>query len=466
MSKLGIHVSAGDRTGLGQLLSVCASTNSPVPVIFSVGQDVWPDVQKYSPTTVAIYRYQPGGNDAPGNTYRGDPEQSERDWMALCMPNWTKNKADYYAPINEQDAGDIAGYIWLNAFSLECMKIAETNGYQLALYAFSGGNPRDGSTDLDRTTLEDKWSVLVPSLQAAKANGHLLLLHEYGFGSGTLQKSAPNLALRYRRSLYYLHQFNADPAVVISEASAGVGGLSIGLDAWLADVKWYDSELMKDAGVIGCCLYQAGGAENIKDAFPKLGAYISQTPTPIVSLSGDNPVVFDPSVYVIPPPTLPTTNPAGGLGNMPTGPIDIPILPIPTSPIDPTTVTPIPTDPTGSNPIPIGEPVATTPEPIAPALPPTTPPPSSGPLDFSVAVVNCRRNPAQRDGIIVTFQFTATGGNGAYTYTHDSQALPGPVFERLATHSGRIIDDFGVISGDGQTASKKLFFSPKDMDCQ
>ncbi|HEY4722871.1 MAG TPA: hypothetical protein VII92_13540, partial [Anaerolineae bacterium] len=329
MSKLGIHVSSGDRRGFGDLLKNCANAGSPVPVIFSVDQDVWPDVEKFSPKTIVVYRHKPAsaGGDAPGDTYHGDAVKSAQAWMALCMVNWAKNKANYYAPINEQDAGDIDGCKWLNTFSLECMKIAEANGYKLALYAFSGGNPRDGSTDLDRTTLEDKWSVLVPSLRTAKANGHILLLHEYGFNSpairdgqgnlvapaSTLHASAPNLALRYRRSLHYLSRFDADPLLVISEASAGVGGYdSIGLDVWLKDAEWYDSELMKDRNVIGCCLYQAGGAENIKGAFPKLANYISQTPTPAIPLSGGDPVVFDPSVYVIPPPTLPTTDPTGG----------------------------------------------------------------------------------------------------------------------------------------------------------
>lgn len=204
------------------------------------------------------------------------------------MPVWRRNQAHYYAPINEQDAGTLPGYTWLNAFSLECLRIADTNGFKLALYGFSGGNPRDGETDLDRSTLEDKWRELVPSLQFAKQHGHILLLHEYGFGSPanhggpatSLRASAPDLALRYRRSYRFLHRFNADPPLVISEASAGVGfNESFGIAPWLADAQWYDSELMRDRVVVGCCLYQLGGDENLRDALPGLGAYVSATPT-------------------------------------------------------------------------------------------------------------------------------------------------------------------------------------------
>lgn len=275
MSKLGVHVSAGNRRGFGEFLQVGAAAGSPVPVVFSVDQDVWPDVQRFSPQTLVVFRHQPrnpgeqDGLDAPEDTYHGDPVESARDWMARLMPVWRKNRAHYYAPINEQDAGTLAGYTWLNTFSIECLTIADGEGFKLALYGFSGGNPRDGVTDLDRSTLEDKWLELVPSLRYAKSNGHILLLHEYGFDSPaanggpatTLRASTPHLALRYRRSYRYLHRFNADPPLVISEAGAGVGGFGeLGQAAWLEDAKWYDGELMRDRVVLGCCLYQVGVA--------------------------------------------------------------------------------------------------------------------------------------------------------------------------------------------------------------
>ena len=305
MSKLGVHISAGNRRGFGEFLQACVAAASPVPVVFAVDQDVWPDVAKFSPTTIVIFRHQnndpaTGGQDGPGDAYVGDPIQSAQRWMAANMVSWRKNRAHYYAPINEQDAGTLPGYTWLNAFSLECLRIADANGFKLALYGFSGGNPRDGDTDLDRSTLEDKWRELVPSLQFAKQHGHILLLHEYGFGSvaanggpaTSLRASAPDLALRYRRSYRFLHRFDADPPLVISEASAGVGGFGrLGQAAWLEDAQWYDSELMRDRVVIGCCLYQLGGDENFKDVLPALGAYIAAAPT--IAPEGDPVIDLD-----------------------------------------------------------------------------------------------------------------------------------------------------------------------------
>ena len=145
MSKLGLHVSSGNRRGFGDYLQKCATAGSPVPVIFSVGQDVWQDVQRYSPTTKLIFRTQNDVRqneigDGPGSMYTGDPVQTAHDWMSLMMPVWALNKADYYAPLNEQDPALLSGFTWLNAFSIECMKIGEANGYKLDIYPFYGSD--------------------------------------------------------------------------------------------------------------------------------------------------------------------------------------------------------------------------------------------------------------------------------------------------------------------------------------
>jgi hypothetical protein len=292
MSKLGLHISSGKHDdgrgfGLGQALKQCAEAGHPLPVIFSVGQNVWPDVQRYSPQTVVIFRTQINGmgktiGDGPGSIYTGDPVQTARAWMAEMMPVWAKNKAHYYAPLNEQDPGVLAGFVWLNAFTIECMNVAKANGYKLALYAFSGGNPKNllGPTGEIVATADQCWQTISPSLQKAKTEGHILLLHEYGFRYGTLQASAPYLALRYRAA-YSKLPADARPALVISEASADMGFTQ--RPDWLEDAKWYDGELMKDRAVMGCCLYQLGGKENLAQVLRPLADYIAATPTPVIS---------------------------------------------------------------------------------------------------------------------------------------------------------------------------------------
>jgi hypothetical protein len=287
MSKLGFHISQGDQRGLGEALDRCAKRGHPVAVVFSVGQDLWPDIARYSPSTTYIFRTQKNHlgvsiGDGPQDVYHGDPVQSARGWMDQMMPVWEKNKAHFYAPLNEQDPAQIEGFTWLNAFSVECLNIAEAHGLKLGLYAFSGGNPKDvlQPASGQAFTRDDAWRALLPSLRRAKQGGHILLLHEYGFQAGTLRNSQPWLALRYRHVYRYLASENADANLVISEASANVG-FTGDPALWLSDVKWYDSELLKDRAVIGCCLYQLGGKENFVSVLPQLTDYIAAMPTPL-----------------------------------------------------------------------------------------------------------------------------------------------------------------------------------------
>jgi hypothetical protein len=355
-----------------------------------------------------------------------------------------------YAPINEQDPAQIEGFTWLNAFTIECLNIAEANGYKLALYAFSGGNPKDVLQPASGRpfTRDDAWRELIPSLQRAKANGHILLLHEYGFHFETLRKSAPYLALRYRHAYRLLAQHNADPPLVISEASAGVGFAGIASKPWLEDVKWYDSEIMKDRAVIGCCLYQLGGAENFVSLVPKLADYISQTPTPPPASEGAPVVpgpdldangqpVSDEFVFIAPTDTTPTQVP----------------VPTPT-----TTPTLEPTPPPTPTPTPTPEPVPTPP----PPAPTPTPIPRSEPLDFNVTIARVRKDPDRPKHIIVTFQIEATGGSGEYQYTCEGMVLSGPARDRPSTRSGAIVESYKVTSSDGQTVEKKFFFAARD----
>lgn len=317
MSKLGVHVSAGNRRGFGAYLLTCAEAGHPVPVIMAVDQDVWPDVARYSPSTIVVYRHQPKdrqgqGLDGPPGIYTGDPVASARAWLALLLPNWQRNRATYYAPLNEQDPPTLAAFAWLDAFTLECLRLADQAGVKLALYAFSAGNPKHllDAAGAVLATPDECWVQLVPSLRYAAQHGHVLLLHEYGFDApagnggptGSLRASAPHLALRYRAAYQTLYRYDATPRLIVSEASASVGARPawgmMTRDQWLADAQWYDRELMRDAAVLGCCLYQVGGAEDLSEVLPALAGYTAATPTPDPEA---DPVV---GVVVEPPPPI------------------------------------------------------------------------------------------------------------------------------------------------------------------
>jgi len=313
MSKLGFHVSIGKRTGFREALQRAADAGNPVACVFSLEQDLWPDIHTASPNTTYIFRTQVNG-DGPQDAYRGDPLESARAFMAPVWGKWLVNHAHYHAPLNEFDPKSIDDLRWYNAFACEVIKMSNERGYAIALPAFSSGNPPDSPF-----TRYEAWTELLPMLEAIDAGGHLLILHEYGLQFETLEISRAYLALRYRSLLRFMAQRGLAAQLVISEASAGAGydGQSV---SWLLDAKWYDGQLMQDRAVIGACLYQIGGAESFVAILPTLADYIARTPTPALESQAD-PCVVGPDTNAagvpvpesVPPDILPPP-PAGCRG--------------------------------------------------------------------------------------------------------------------------------------------------------
>lgn len=320
MSRLGLHVTIGNRSGFGDALLRCSVAGSPIPVLQTVDVDLWPDVAQYSPQTRLVFRtkFDAAGReigDGPQAMYTGEPNAEAEAWMAKMMPRWRLNRAHYYAPINEQDGGPASDMDWLNVFLLRCIAIAQENGFKLAAPNFSTGNPRDDSpisrlvyalfqhrvpalaarlmnsvvvsntlAALDGNIVpgsaEDRWQRLIPAMTALRDTGGVLTIHQYGLHYGWLMASAPYLALRHRRDLAFLQSVDAAPRIVINEAGPGAGGFHGGINAWLADLAAYDAQLMVDPYVLGACIYQLGGAENIVTGLAQLAGYIAAHPTP------------------------------------------------------------------------------------------------------------------------------------------------------------------------------------------
>ncbi len=96
--------------------------------------------------------------------------------------------------------------------------------------------------------------------------------------------------------------------------------------------------------------------------------------------------------------------------------------------------------------------------------PPTVAPVSTGPLDFQVFLVGCRRDDSREGGVILTFKVEATGGNGVYTFIREGQTVP-QISDRPATKGNGVIDAWIVRSGDGQEVQRKFQFRGRDFNC-
>jgi len=192
--------------------------------------------------------------------------------MVRLLPHWWQRPADFYEPINEPDPDSLGGYKWLNAFMRTCVEIANGEGIKLALYSFATGVPEI-----------DEFAELLPSLQLARDTGHVLALHEYGL-TGSMREAGSWLTARYRE--YYnqllVPKGLGDLPLIVTEA-APRGGHNWGdfVEEFVADVGWYDVELMRDPYVIGAALFTLGNwaNANFANALYDLAQWIIAHPT-------------------------------------------------------------------------------------------------------------------------------------------------------------------------------------------
>jgi hypothetical protein len=294
-SKLGIHSVIGPRTGYADFLQRIATAHKTLAVVKCV-DDFGPafEAKRVLPNTLTIGRV----NDTPGADMQAiepltpagtyiDARRAAAWYYGLCKPIWTANKKwiDAWETFNEFSAH----WGWQGDFYLALMDLAEADGFKLVLYACSSGNPPDACTVLQ----------MLPALRAAKQRGHYLSLHEYGnVGNDipTLRGTQPYHALRYRH-LYeaLLIPNQADPPLIISECGQNGGSTFPGVQTFMDDFEWYDSELRKDPYVIGATPFTLGNwaGANFQNALPALADYIaSNLPAP-----APRQPIFPPFVY-------------------------------------------------------------------------------------------------------------------------------------------------------------------------
>lgn len=270
-SKFGVHVVIGSRNGFGPFLQECAAANHPVAVVKCVDDfGAATEAKGYSRRTVTVGRLNDiDGIDLQGfDGYTGmNPADAAALIYSHVKPKWLLNpQIDIWEVCNEWSWW----WGWQADFYIAFMDLAERDGFRLALYGCSGGNPPEAF-----------WPDIARACARAKAHGnHILTLHEYAW-DGLLQdyyaETGDDIVLRYRRFYTYLKTQNADCPLVLSEVGENGGGGFVGTAAFVNDFAWYDSELKKDSYVIGCAAWTLGNwsGANFQDALPALADYVS-----------------------------------------------------------------------------------------------------------------------------------------------------------------------------------------------
>lgn len=294
MSKIGVHSILGPRNGYGPFLKTIKNAGAKLAVVKCV-DDFGPaqEAKQTDPATLTVGRLNSfqdsGGNFVdtqgfdplkPDGTYK-DAREIAAWFYERLKPKWQAHPfIDVWETFNEFSHH----WAWQGDFYIAMMDLAEPDGFKLAHYACSTGNPPDAAAARE----------MIPCLRETKQRGHYLSLHEYG-GVGdrapkvpnppTLHGTEPFHALRYR-ALYetILIPANADPKLIISECGQAGGFDFLGTEILLADMQWYDSELFKDEYAVAAAIFTLGkwmnSNVNFQEALPALANYIAATPTP------------------------------------------------------------------------------------------------------------------------------------------------------------------------------------------
>ncbi len=262
-SKVGLHT-VNPNNALGFVQAV-HDAGAYVPLVKAVDSFGYlRQVKEVSPETVTIARW----NGVPAVDAVGDPAERAAEVMAQHLPRWgyEKDVVDYWEVLNENDPPGIEGHVWLAQFYLAAMDIADANGYKLALFSYSVGVPQ-----------WHEWEAIVETgiFAQAKARGHILALHEYGWPTtdarwGEATEDLPPyedrgvLTGRYRY-LYRDFLIPRDEVVPLAITEAGFDPTIIPTDwddwkpRYVDNIIWYDTKLREDDYVIGMALFTLGG---------------------------------------------------------------------------------------------------------------------------------------------------------------------------------------------------------------
>ena len=261
-SKLGLHTLHAD--GAESFVRDVHDADACVALVKGVDEFGYlRQVKDISPETITIAR----SNVVQAVQPSGDPAEAAVWLMDQHMPKWQweADVVDYWEIQNENDPPAIAGHVWLAEMYIAAMQIAEDNGHKLALFSYSTGVPQ-----------WHEWEAIVETgvFARAKAGGHILALHEYGWPTtdnrwGEATEDLPPyedrgvLTGRYRY-LYRDFLIPRDEVIPLAITESGLDPLLENADPgdwkhrYVDNMIWYDTKLREDDYVIGATMFTLG----------------------------------------------------------------------------------------------------------------------------------------------------------------------------------------------------------------
>lgn len=273
-SKIGVHAIA--EGGTLDFVRQVADGGAHVAVVKGVSSFAYLcEVKEISPPTITIGRWSDHRWEAIEPI--GDPAIKARDYLDRHMVEWAHYRAcvDYWEVLNEVNPSTIEGHVWLAEFHKAAMEIADTNGYKLALFSYSLGVPE-----------MYHWRAMADTgvFAQAKAGGHILSLHEYGWphmhdlwgeplpqypGQDPKDPSIPRYPDRGAVTGRYRHLYRdilipRDEVIplALTEVNLAMADPDERERYFLDEIAWYDDRLREDDYVIGMNIFTLGGFQH------------------------------------------------------------------------------------------------------------------------------------------------------------------------------------------------------------
>lgn len=273
-SKLGLQLNCGS----GDFWSFIDAKPTAVKLMDDFGCAA--QIKTRSPSTLIVGRIYNASQPIDGT-----PEDRARQWFNANQSKFTSNPSvDCWEGYNEEGGGSVSELTWYGRFEAERVRLLAGIGRKACIGNFGSGGPTAPEEDSSAS-----WNAFRPALEAAKANGGYLGLHEYSapgmkcmFDSGSGEGW---LTGRYRKVYRdYLIPNNLSIPLVITElgtttmicqqqsVACGCAG-KIDQSLWNQDkgwrsytsaqsyadeLKWYDSLLKADNYVIGSTIFVSG----------------------------------------------------------------------------------------------------------------------------------------------------------------------------------------------------------------
>jgi murein DD-endopeptidase MepM/ murein hydrolase activator NlpD len=272
--KIGFLTSGagGNPSGIGQYANVLNAANIPAVIFCNDGMVGISDALATGGDHVLLYRIVKDGTEQWSvPDYNLLPkEAAAKHWNKLkpqFHPDFVVNKGKVWLqPINEVDKGRSD---WLGNFALEFATIANWEGYKVAMFAWSSGEPEPGHW---------RTAGMVNYLKYCAAHKEMaaVALHEYSYGQEPMPTVYPWHIGRFQELYKACDELGIKrPYVLISEFGWSYDSIPA-ISRCLEDVAFAAELYAKYPDVLGAVIWYLGpGFNNIANAAQQLITHIT-----------------------------------------------------------------------------------------------------------------------------------------------------------------------------------------------